>query len=32
MIAKAVAANADATFIQLVGSELAQKYIGEGVD
>ncbi|MEE3134945.1 MAG: proteasome-activating nucleotidase [Candidatus Thermoplasmatota archaeon] len=30
MIAKAVAANADATFIQLVGSELAQKYIGEG--
>jgi len=30
MIAKAVAANAEATFIQLVGSELAQKYIGEG--
>ncbi len=30
MIAKAVAAHADATFIQLVGSELAQKYIGEG--
>ncbi|MAT49403.1 MAG: proteasome-activating nucleotidase [Euryarchaeota archaeon] len=30
MIAKAVAANAEVTFIQLVGSELAQKYIGEG--
>ena len=30
MIAKAVAAETKATFIRLVGSELAQKYIGEG--
>ena len=30
MIAKAVAAQTSATFIRLVGSELAQKYIGEG--
>ena len=30
LIAKAVAHNTDATFIRLVGSELVQKYIGEG--
>jgi proteasome regulatory subunit len=30
MIAKAVAGQTSATFIRLVGSELAQKYIGEG--
>ena len=30
MMAKALAASAQATFIRLVGSELAQKYIGEG--
>jgi proteasome regulatory subunit len=30
MIAKAVAAQTEATFIRMVGSELAQKYIGEG--
>ena len=30
MLAKAVAASTDCTFIRLVGSELAQKYIGEG--
>jgi len=30
MIAKAVAAHSKSTFIRLVGSELAQKYIGEG--
>ena len=30
MIAKAVASQTKATFIRLVGSELAQKYIGEG--
>lgn len=30
LIAKAVAQNTDATFIRLVGSELVQKYIGEG--
>ena len=30
LLAKAVAASSDATFIRLVGSELAQKYIGEG--
>lgn len=30
MIAKAVANNTHATFIRLVGSELVQKYIGEG--
>jgi len=30
MMAKAVANNTDATFIQVVGSEFAQKYLGEG--
>jgi len=30
LLAKAVANHTDATFIRLVGSELAQKYIGEG--
>lgn len=30
MIAKAVASQTNATFIRMVGSELAQKYIGEG--
>ena len=30
MLAKAVAASTDCSFIRLVGSELAQKYIGEG--
>ena len=30
LIAKAVAHHTDATFIRMVGSELAQKYIGEG--
>merc|ERR1719321_2320532 len=30
MIAKAVANGTDATFIQVVGSEFAQKYLGEG--
>lgn len=30
LMAKAVAAACDATFIRMVGSELAQKYIGEG--
>ncbi len=30
MLAKAVANRTDATFIRLVGSELVQKYIGEG--
>ena len=30
MIAKAVASQTKATFIRMVGSELAQKYIGEG--
>lgn len=30
MIAKAVANNADATFLKLAASELVQKYIGEG--
>ncbi|MCL4346480.1 MAG: proteasome-activating nucleotidase [Candidatus Thermoplasmatota archaeon] len=30
LIAKAVAHNTNATFIRLVGSELVQKYIGEG--
>ena len=30
MLAKAVAHHTDATFIRMVGSELAQKYIGEG--
>lgn len=30
MIAKAVAEKTDATFIQLAGSDLAQKFIGEG--
>ena len=30
LIAKAVANHTDATFIRMVGSELAQKYIGEG--
>ncbi|MAI40187.1 MAG: proteasome-activating nucleotidase [Euryarchaeota archaeon] len=30
LLAKAVAHQTDATFIRMVGSELAQKYIGEG--
>lgn len=30
LVAKAVAQNTNATFIRLVGSELVQKYIGEG--
>ncbi len=30
LLAKAVANQTDATFIRMVGSELAQKYIGEG--
>ncbi|RLG21270.1 proteasome-activating nucleotidase [Candidatus Micrarchaeota archaeon] len=30
LLAKAVAAESDATFIKLVGSELVQKFIGEG--
>lgn len=30
LLAKAVANHTDATFIHMVGSELAQKYIGEG--
>ena len=30
MLAKAVASQTNATFIRMVGSELAQKYIGEG--
>tara|TARA_B100000886_G_scaffold202470_2_gene139851 strand:- start:274 stop:1494 length:1221 start_codon:yes stop_codon:yes gene_type:complete len=30
MLAKAVASHTDASFIRMVGSELAQKYIGEG--
>ena len=30
LLAKAVAHHTDATFIRMVGSELAQKYIGEG--
>merc|ERR1711935_711812 len=30
MLAKAVANGTDATFIQVVGSEFAQKYLGEG--
>jgi proteasome regulatory subunit len=30
MLAKAVASSTECTFIRLVGSELAQKYIGEG--
>ncbi len=30
MLAKAVAAMSNATFIRLVGSELVQKYVGEG--
>ena len=30
MLAKAVASHTNATFLGLVGSELAQKYIGEG--
>ena len=30
MLAKAVASSTDCAFIRLVGSELAQKYIGEG--
>ena len=30
MLAKAVASSTDCSFIRLVGSELAQKYIGEG--
>ncbi|MGB0313732.1 MAG: AAA family ATPase, partial [Poseidonia sp.] len=30
LLAKAVANSTDATFIRMVGSELAQKYIGEG--
>merc|ERR1719449_101189 len=30
MMAKAVANNADATFIRMVGSEFVQKYLGEG--
>lgn len=30
MLAKAVASQTDASFIRMVGSELAQKYIGEG--
>lgn len=30
MMAKAVANSTDATFIQMVGSEFAQKYLGEG--
>ena len=30
MIAKAVAKETDATFIELIGSELVQKFIGEG--
>jgi len=30
LLAKAVAARTDATFIRVVGSEFAQKYVGEG--
>ena len=30
MLAKAVASQTNASFIRMVGSELAQKYIGEG--
>ena len=30
MLAKAVASHTNASFIRMVGSELAQKYIGEG--
>ncbi len=30
LLAKAVAANSNATFIEVVGSELVQKFIGEG--
>ena len=30
LLAKAVANHTEATFIGMVGSELAQKYIGEG--
>ena len=30
VLAKAVAASTDSTFIQIVGSELVQKFIGEG--
>lgn len=30
VLAKAIAASTDATFIQIVGSELVQKFIGEG--
>jgi ATP-dependent 26S proteasome regulatory subunit len=30
MMAKAVANSTSATFIQVVGSEFAQKYLGEG--
>lgn len=30
ILAKAIAASTDATFIQIVGSELVQKFIGEG--
>merc|ERR1719476_238080 len=30
MMAKAVANSTDATFIQVVGSEFVQKYLGEG--
>ena len=30
MLAKAVAAETDATFIRMVGSEFVQKYLGEG--
>merc|ERR1712063_147322 len=30
MLAKAVAANTDASFIRVVGSEFVQKYLGEG--
>ncbi|MBD3259645.1 AAA family ATPase [Candidatus Woesearchaeota archaeon] len=30
ILAKAVAASTDSTFIQIVGAELVQKYIGEG--
>ena len=30
LLAKAVANSTEATFIRMVGSELAQKYIGEG--
>jgi 26S proteasome subunit P45 family len=32
MIARAVANETDATFIRIVGSELARRYVGEGAD